>query len=259
MFKEVRSKAIRYPLIVIYFIILFLCALELNFLGLFGYSPAKKDIKFPSLNISSEVYTADSVLIGKYYTENRTPVNYDEINKDLIDALVATEDIRFFKHNGVDFLSVFSGVVSTATGDKRGGSTITQQLAKNLYRTRLNKSQGLTSKIPLVRTLISKIKEWITAYKLESNYTKQDIITMYLNTVPFGNNSYGINTASKHYFNKSVSAINLQEAATLVGMLKATSTYNPIKNPENSKKRRNVVLSQMQKYGFITETEYNKA
>lgn len=259
MFREIRSKAIRYPIIVIYFIILFLCALELNFLGLFGYSPAKKDIKFPSLNISSEVYTADSVLIGKYYTENRTPVNFDEINKDLINALVATEDIRFFRHNGVDFLSVFSGVVSTATGDKRGGSTITQQLAKNLYRTRLNKSQGLTSKIPVVRTLISKIKEWITAYKLESNYTKQDIITMYLNTVPFGNNSYGINTASKHYFNKSVSAINLQESATLVGMLKATSTYNPIKNPENSKQRRNVVLSQMQKYDFITEAEYNKA
>ncbi|HEX7365481.1 MAG TPA: transglycosylase domain-containing protein [Pelobium sp.] len=259
MFKEIRNKALRYTVIFIYFIILFFCALEVNFLGLFGYSPAKKDIKFPSLNISSEVYTADSVLIGKYYTENRTPVSFKEINKNLINALVATEDVRFFKHNGVDFFSVFSGLVSTATGDKRGGSTITQQLAKNLYRTRLNKSQGLVSKIPLLRTLISKIKEWITAYKLESNYTKQDIITMYLNTVPFGNNSYGINTASKHYFNKSVSDINLQESATLVGMLKATSTYNPIKNPEESKKRRNVVLSQMQKYNFITPAQYKQA
>nr|WP_294893987.1 transglycosylase domain-containing protein [uncultured Pedobacter sp.] len=259
MFREIRSKSIRYPLIFIYFVILFLCALEVNFLGLFGFSPAKKDIKFPSLNVSSEVYTADSVLIGKYYTENRTPVTYKEINKDLINALVATEDVRFFKHNGVDFYSLFSGIVSTATGDKRGGSTITQQLAKNLYRTRLNKSQGFISKIPIIRTLVSKIKEWLTAYKLESNYSKEDIITMYLNTVPFGNNSYGINTASKHYFNKSVSEINLQECATLVGMLKATSTYNPIKNPESSKKRRNVVLSQMQKYNFITAAQYKEA
>lgn len=259
MFREIRSKAIRYPLIFVYFVILFLCALEVNFLGLFGYSPAKKDIKFPSLNVSSEVYTADSVLIGKYYTENRTPVSFNEINKNLINALVATEDVRFFKHNGVDFFSIFSGLVSTATGDKRGGSTITQQLAKNLYRTRLNKSQGLISKIPLVRTLVSKVKEWLTAYKLEANYSKQDIITMYLNTVPFGNNSYGVNTASKHYFNKSVSQINLQESATLVGMLKATSTYNPIKNPENSRKRRNVVLSQMQKYSFITNAQYKQA
>lgn len=259
MFKEIRNKAVRYPIIFIYFVIIFLCALELNFLGLFGYSPAKKDIKFPSLNVSSEVYTADSVLIGKYYIENRTPVDFKEINKDLVNALVATEDVRFFQHSGVDFFSVFSGVVSTATGDKRGGSTLTQQLAKNLYRTRLNKSQGLTSKIPVVRTLVSKIKEWLTAYKLEGNYTKQDIITMYLNTVPFGNNSYGINTASKHYFNKSVSEINLQESATLVGMLKATSTYNPIKNPESSRKRRNVVLSQMQKYKFITAAQYLQA
>jgi penicillin-binding protein 1A len=259
MFREIKRKAIRYPLIFIYFVILFLCALEVNFLGLFGYSPAKKDIKFPSLNVSSEVYTADSILIGKYYTENRTPVSFNEINKNLINALVSTEDVRFFKHNGVDFFSIFSGVVSTATGDKRGGSTITQQLAKNLYRTRLNKSQGLISKIPVVRTLVSKVKEWLTAYKLEANYTKQDIITMYLNTVPFGNNSYGINTASKHYFNKSVSDINLQESATLIGMLKATSTYNPIKNPENSRKRRNVVLSQMQKYKFITAAQYKQA
>lgn len=258
MFKEIRIKALRYFAIFVYFIIIFLCALELNFLGLFGYSPTKKDIKFPSLNVSSEVYTADSVLIGKYYTENRTPVDFNEIDSNLINALVATEDVRFFKHNGVDFYSLASGIVSTATGDKRGGSTITQQLAKNLYRTRLNKSQGLTSKIPLVRTLISKVKEWLTAYKLESNYSKNDIITMYLNTVPFGNNSYGINTASKHYFNKSVTDINLQESAVLVGMLKATSTYNPIKNPENAKKRRNVVLSQMQKYNYISKQQYEQ-
>ncbi len=259
MFKEIPYPALRYAVIFVYFFVLFLCAVELNFLGLFGYSPAKKDIQLPTLNIASYVYTADSVLIGKYYTENRTPVDFEEINKNLINALVATEDIRFFDHSGVDFYSLVSGVISTATGDKRGGSTITQQLAKNLYRTRLNKSQGLTSKIPVVRTLISKVKEWLTAYKLESNYSKQDILTMYLNTVPFGNNSYGVNAAAKHYFNKTVTNINLQESALLVGMLKATSTYNPVKNPEKAQERRNVVLSQMQKYKYITPAVYKTA
>ncbi|MBC7654507.1 MAG: penicillin-binding protein [Oligoflexus sp.] len=259
MFKEIPNKLLRYFTIFVYLIIVFICAVELNFLGLFGYSPTKKDIKLPTLNISSEVYTADSVLIGKYYTENRTPVSFNEIDSNVINALVATEDIRFYKHSGVDIYSLASGIISTARGDKRGGSTITQQLAKNLYRTRLNKSQGLLRKVPLVRTLVSKFKEWLTAFKIESNYKKNDIITMYLNTVPFGNNSYGINTAAKHYFNKSVSDIDVDEAAMLVGMLKATSTYNPIKNPESAIKRRNIVLSQMNKYKFLSDNQYQTA
>ncbi|MBK0381869.1 transglycosylase domain-containing protein [Pedobacter sp. SD-b] len=259
MFKEIPNKPIRYLTIVIYFIIIFVCAVELNFLGLFGYSPTKKDIKLPTLNVSSEVYTADSVLIGKYYTENRTPVDFNEIDSNVINALIATEDVRFYKHSGVDFYSLASGIVSTAGGDTRGGSTITQQLAKNLYRTRLNKSQGLLRKIPVIRTLVSKFKEWLTAFKLEANYKKNDIITMYLNTVPFGNNSYGINTAAKHYFNKPVSNLDVDEAAMLVGMLKATSTYNPIKNPENAIKRRNVVLAQMNKYKFLSNSQYQLA
>ncbi|MBD3748877.1 MAG: transglycosylase domain-containing protein [Sphingobacteriales bacterium] len=259
MFKEIRIKFLRYTLIVIYFIVILICAVELNFLRLFGYSPSQKDIKFPALSVSSEVYTADSVLIGKYYRENRTPVNFNEIDSNVIHALVATEDVRFYQHSGVDVYSLISGLASTAQGDKRGASTITQQLAKNLYRTRLNKSQGFIGKIPLIGTLESKFKEWLTAFKLESNYSKNDIITMYLNTVPFGNNTFGINTAAKHYFNKPVSKISLDEAAILIGMLKATSTYNPVRNPDKSVERRNVVLAQMMKYHYISKNQYQKA
>lgn len=259
MFKEINNKPLQYSFTFLFFVIIFICAVELNFLWLFGYSPTKKDIKFPALYVSSEVYTADSVLIGKYYTENRTPVNFNEIDKNVINALVATEDVRFYQHSGVDVYSILSGIASTVSGDKRGGSTITQQLAKNLYRTRLNKSQGFIRKIPVIRTLVSKFKEWLTAFKLESNYPKNEIITMYLNTVPFGNNSYGINTAGKYYFNKTVSNLNVQEAALLVGMLKATSTYNPIKNPKSAVERRNVVLSQMNKYNFLANSDYQKA
>ena len=258
MFKEINNKPLRYFFILLFFIIISICALELNFLRLFGYSPIKKDIKSPSLSVSSEVYTADSVLIGKYYIENRTPIDYNQIDSNLINALVATEDVRFFKHSGVDAYSLISGLYSTAKGDQRGASTITQQLAKNLYRTRINKSQGYIKHIPVVRTLVSKFKEWITAFKLESNYSKEDIITMYLNTVPFGNNSYGINTAARKYFNKEVNKLKIEESALLVGMLKATTTYNPLKNPEKALERRNIVLSQMEKYQFLSSADYQK-
>lgn len=258
MFKEVTNKPLRYFSIFIFLIIFSICALELNFLWLFGYSPVKLDIKAPSLNVSSEVYTADSVLIGKYFTENRTPIDYHQIDTNLINALVATEDVRFFKHSGVDIYSLISGLYATAKGDQRGASTITQQLAKNLYRTRINKSQGFIKHIPVLRTLVSKFKEWLTAFKLESNYSKEDIITLYLNTVPFGNNSYGINTAARRYFNKEVNKLKIEESALLVGMLKATSTYNPLKNPAKALERRNIVLSQMQKYKFLSQADYQR-
>lgn len=258
MFKRIKNKRLRYACIALYFVVLFFCALELNFLWLFGYSPTIKDIKSPAINIVSELYTSDGKLIGKYFKENRTPVEYDSISPALIDALVATEDVRFYKHSGIDVRSLLSSIVSTAGGDKRGASTITQQLAKNLYSTRNRKSQGFIKYIPLVRTIIYKLKEWVTAYKLENYYTKNEIITLYLNTVPFGNNTFGIKTASKRYFNKNVNRLQVEEAALLVGMLKATTTYNPIRNPEKSLERRNIVLSQMQKYDYLTEKEYVK-
>lgn len=257
MFKEIRNRYIRYLSIFLYCIIFFFCALQLNFLWLFGYSPSHKDIKTPTLRVGSELYTSDGKLIGRYYKENRTPVNFNEIAPSVVNALVATEDARFYSHMGIDFRSLLSSGISTATGDRRGASTITQQLAKNLYRTRYNKSQGFLSKIPLLRTIIPKLKEWLTAVKLESNYSKNDIITMYLNTVSFGNNAYGIKTASRIYFDKEANELDVPESALLVGMLKGTTTYNPIKNPDKALERRNVALAQMNKYEYITAAQLN--
>ncbi|HVW97577.1 MAG TPA: transglycosylase domain-containing protein [Mucilaginibacter sp.] len=215
------------------------------------------DIKNPNLSVASEVYYADGSLMGRYYKENRSPVEFKQISPYIVHALIATEDVRFYHHNGVDFYSFFTSMLSTASGDRRGASTITQQLAKNLFSTRKRKSQGILSHVPLLRTIVYKCKEWITAYKIEHVYTKNEILTLYLNTVPFGNNSFGIKTASLKLFDKNPDAVTPAEAATLVGMLKATSTYNPINNPKNSMERRNVVLGQMLKYGYLTKTGYD--
>nr|WP_164112458.1 MULTISPECIES: transglycosylase domain-containing protein [unclassified Sphingobacterium] len=255
MFRRVKNRFLRYILIVIYSIILFTCAVQLNFLGLFGYSPTKKDIVMPTLNVASELYTADSVLIGRYFEEDRDPVPFDSISKHVLDALIATEDIRFYKHNGVDFLGLVSGAVSTLKGDPRGASTITQQLAKNLFKTRYAHAQGYLNKIPGINILVTKFKEWMTAYKLENKYSKNEIITMYLNTVSFSNNAYGIKSASLRYFNKQPSKLDIKESALLVGMLKGTTIYNPIRNPKNAMQRRNVVLVQMEKSGYLTQAQ----
>ncbi|MFZ4861547.1 transglycosylase domain-containing protein [Sphingobacterium sp. Mn56C] len=209
----------------------------------------------PTLNVASELYTADSVLIGRYFEEDRDPVPYDSISHHVLNALIATEDVRFYQHRGIDFLGLVSGAASTLKGDPRGASTITQQLAKNLFKTRYAHSQGLLSKIPGIRILITKYKEWMTASKLESRYAKKEIITMYLNTVSFSNNAYGIKTASLRYFNKLPSALTINESALLVGMLKGTTIYNPIRNPKNALQRRNVVLSQMEKAGYLKSND----
>lgn len=207
--------------------------------------------------MSSEVYYADGTLIGRYFKQNRSPVDLKDISPSIINALIATEDVRFYKHRGVDFYSFFTSMISTAKGERRGGSTITQQLAKNLFETRKKKSQGIIRHVPFIRTIVYKCKEWLTAFKIEHVYNKQQILTLYLNTVPFGNNSFGIKTASLKIFNKTPDKVNPAEAATLVGMLKATSTYNPINNPEHALERRNTVLGQMLKYGYLTQAEYD--
>ncbi len=258
MFIEIKNKYLRITSIFFYLVILFFCALQLNFLWLFGFSPSYKDIKRPSQQVGSELYTADGKLIGRYYRENRTPITYQDITPSAVNALIAREDARFYNHFGIDFFSLLSSGVSTATGDKRGASTITQQLAKNLYRTRYNKSQGITRHIPLIRTLIPKLKEWMTAIKLESNYSKEDIITMYLNTVSFGNNAYGIKTASRVYFDKEAIDLTVPESALLIGLLKATTSYNPFKFPERAIENRNITLSQMNKYKFLSEADMKK-
>ncbi len=211
------------------------------------------------MSVASEVYYADGKLIGRYYKENRSPVEFKGISPSLVNALVATEDVRFYKHGGVDFYSFFSSLLSTAKGDRRGGSTITQQLAKNLFETRKRKSQGIIKHVPFIRTIVFKCKEWLTAFEIEHVYSKNEILTLYFNTVPFGNNTFGIKAASLKYFNKNPDAVTPDDAALLIGMLKATSTYNPIRNPDKSIDRRNTVLSQMQKNGYLSKADYDKA
>jgi penicillin-binding protein 1A len=256
MFRRIKNRFLRSLAIFIYFVIIFFCAIELNFLGLFGHSPGMVEIRNPVMSVGSQVYTADGKLIGQYYREDRSPVEFKDISPNLINALVSTEDVRFYKHNGVDFYGFLTSMLSTAKGDKRGGSTITQQLAKNLFETRRRQSQGFIRHVPFFRTIVYKCKEWLTAYKIEHVYNKQQILTLYLNTVPFGNNSYGIKTASLKFFDKTPDKVNAAEAATLIGMLKATSTYNPINNPDRALQRRNVVLGQMLKNDKLNKTEY---
>jgi penicillin-binding protein 1A len=232
----------------------YIFCVETNFLWLMGSMPSVEDLQNPKVNESSEIYTSDGIMIGKFYTENRTPVTAKQISPYLVEALIATEDIRFYKHSGIDYkamASVALGIVKGAT-DRGGGSTITQQLAKKLFKTRRHGARGLLGYIPGLSTLIYKTKEWLTAIKLERNFTKEEILTMYFNTVDYGNNTYGINTAAKSYFSKAPDSLNIQEAAVLVGLQKATTTYNPIRNMKRSTERRNVVIAQMQKYGYLT-------
>jgi len=234
----------------------YIFCVETNFLWLMGRMPSVADLQNPKVAQSSQIYTADGVLLRQYYTENRTPVDYDDLPPTLIQALIATEDVRFHAHSGIDPRAMGAVLYSLVTGntERGGGSTLTQQLSKKLFRTR-REGTGLLGKIPVLSTLIFKTKEWLTAIKLERNFTKEEIITLYLNTVDYGQNTYGIKTAAKTYFNKEPKDLTVEEAAVLVGLQKATTTYNPIRNPERSKNRRNVVLAQMAKYGFISGNE----
>ena len=236
--------------------ILYLLLVDINFLWLFGKSPSISSIKNPEPNVASEIYSSDGKLISKYFTENRTPVRYEDINPYLIKTLVSTEDERFYDHFGIDFSGLFAAAKDyIAHGKVRGASTITQQLAKNLFKTRSEYSKGLFGKIPGISIIIAKTKEWITAIKLESIYDKQGIITMYLNTVDFGHNAFGIKTATKTYFGTNPKDLTIEQCATLVGMLKATHTYDPKSNPKNSKRRRNVVLENLYTHKVISREE----
>ena len=238
---------------------LYLGAVDINFLWLFGKSPGFfSGIRDPQTSQASEIYSADGVLIGKYFSENRTPVKYEEVNPDFFTALIDTEDERFYRHLGIDPIGLFGALKDALLHhDGRGASTITQQLAKNMFRVRSHYSTGLLGKIPGLKILIVKSKEWIIALKLEAIYTKKEIITMYANAVDFGSNAFGIKTAAKTYFNKSPKDLTTDEAAILVGMLKATTYYNPRSHAENSLKRRNVVLGMMLKHGNITSEAYD--
>ena len=239
-------------------LVLYLGAVDINFLWLFGKSPGISQIKNPVSNQASEIYSADGVLLGKFFNENRTPVKYEEINPEFFRALIDTEDERFFHHKGIDPIGIFAALKDYAIHrDARGASTITQQLAKNLFRVRTNYSTGLLGNIPGLKILIMKSKEWITAVKLEYIFSKDEILTMYANTVDFGSNAFGIKTACKTYFGTTPKEMTTDQAAILVGMLKATTYYNPRINPDNSLKRRNTVLNNMVNHGHLSREAYD--
>jgi len=236
----------------------YLGMVDINFLWLFGKSPGWSTINNPITAQASEIYSADGKLIGKYFNENRTPVTYGDVNPVFWNTLIDTEDERFYSHWGVDPIGMFAAAKDAVTkGDGRGASTITQQLAKNLFRVRTEYSTGLLGKIPGIRMLIMKTKEWIIATKLELSYDKNTILSMYANTVDFGSSAYGIKTACKTYFNIAPKDLTAAQSATLVGMLKATTTYNPITHPENSLKRRNTVLANMVRRGHLSQAVYD--
>jgi len=214
--------------------------------GAFGKLPDQRSLRQIQNPIATEVYSADGVLMGTYYIENRQYLDPSEIPEMLRTALIATEDVRFYDHSGIDLRSLFRVFIKTLLLRKEGsggGSTLTQQLAKNLYP---RSDYGVLS-MP-----VNKVKEMITARRMERAYTKDEILEMYLSTVPFGENTFGIKAAGRQFFNKNPQELKLEEAAVLVGMLKATYSYNPVRNPENAKRRRNVVLDQMSKYEFLT-------
>jgi penicillin-binding protein 1A len=221
-------------------------------LGLWGFMPSFEELENPKSNLASEIYSADDVLLGTFYIHNRSNVEYEDLSPNLVKALLSTEDIRFHNHSGVDIRSVMRVIFRNIIGGQRsagGGSTLTQQLAKNLFP-----RQESPSTMQLV---IIKLKEWVTAARLERNYTKDEIIAMYLNTVDFGSHAFGIKSASKTYFNTSPDSLKTEESALLVGLLQAPSWYHPVRNTERSLQRRNVVLSQMTRYGYITPQEFD--
>jgi len=212
-------------------------------LGLLGKLPSSEKIENPKANLASEVFSSDGVVLGKYYTQNRTRVEYEELSPNVVNALIATEDERFRKHSGVDIYSTFRAVVFL--GKRGGGSTITQQLALNLFDER-------ATSVP--QRIKQKIKEQVLAIRLEKRYTKDEIIALYLNTIDFVNNAVGIKSASNVYFNVEPIDLSVTQAATLVGMLQNPSRFNPNKYPERTVIRRNVVLNQMVKNKFLTES-----
>lgn len=213
--------------------------------GFLGSMPSFEDLENPDSNLATEIISADGVVIGKYFEKNRSQLKYSDLPKNLVQALVATEDARFYDHSGIDGRGTLRAILSFGTSG--GASTLTQQLAKQLFH-------GEGSKFLPFR-IIQKAKEWIIAIRLERQYTKNEIIAMYCNVYDFGNNSVGVNSAAKTYFSKEPKELTISESAILVGMFKNSGLYNPVKNPEGVTNRRNVVLKQMEKAEIITEAQ----
>jgi penicillin-binding protein 1A len=238
---------------------LYIFTVQINLWNLYGALPSLAVLENPESDLASELYAADGVLLGKYFRNNRSPVAYEEISQNVINALLATEDYRFETHAGIDLKGLYRAFLLSILLQKNrgGGSTLTQQLAKNLFKTRSERYKGLLSNIPLLRTIIVKTKEWIVAVQLERSYTKKEIITMYLNTVSFGSNTFGLKVAAKTFFNTTPELLSVEQAALLVGLLKAPSHYSPIRHPERARQRRNAVLAQLHKYQLLAQEDYD--
>lgn len=251
-----KKRDIKVYLIVIWTLfLLFALSVFLLFHGIvhewFGEMPTFEELENPETNLATEIISADGKLLGTYYIENRSNVSYADIAPDLIHALISIEDVRFYEHSGIDKIALFRVAKGIATGnsDQGGGSTITQQLAKNLFPRGENLSKS--------KLVIRKLQEWVTATKLEYNYSKDEIIAMYLNTVFYGHNAYGIKKATETFFGKEPDEITMEEAALLAGVVNAPSKFSPRRHPDNAINRRNLVLKRMETNGYITEAEYD--
>ena len=244
--KFIKGLWITFASVVVFIILLFFFIS----VGLFGKMPSFEELENPRSSLATEVYSADGKVLGKYFIENRTNIHYEDLSPNVVNALIATEDARFDRHSGIDIKAIFRVFFGVMTGSsKGGGSTITQQLAKNLFPRKPDYS--------FVELVVMKLKEWVTAIKLERNYSKEEILAMYLNTVDFGSQSYGIISAAKTYFNKTPAELNAEEAALLIGILQRPSWLSPVRHPDRALERRNVVLRQMEKYEYISESEFD--
>jgi len=240
-----RSVKIFWRIFLFGFLALVTVIMLANF-GVFGKMPSIDELQNPSILQASEVYAEDGTLMGKYYYENgnRSIVKYRDISQHVIDALIATEDKRFYSHSGIDIKGTSRAVF--LLGSKGGGSTITQQLALALFNQRASNKA--------IR-VIQKLKEWIIAIKLERNFTKEEILALYLNAVPYSDNVFGIRNASRTFFQKEPDVLNVEEAALLVGMINGPGIFNPRRNPKASLERRNLVISRMQENGKLSPGE----
>ncbi|RZK43530.1 MAG: penicillin-binding protein [Pedobacter sp.] len=219
--------------------------------GLFGDIPSFRAIENPKSNEATEVISEDGKVLGTYFVKNRSNVGYSQISPNAINALIATEDIRYMSHSGIDFKRTFTIFAYALMGKKQGGSTITQQLALNLFSEEGRQANKF-------KRVIQKFQEWVIAVKLERNYTKEEIITMYLNTVEFGNQAYGIKSAARVYFNTTPDKLTVPQSAVLIGILKGITRYSPTRNPDRSLGRRNLIMSLMVKANYLTEQEFEK-
>ena len=259
LFAKIIKGSWVFFLSMIILVLIGIFSVRVNVFNLFGELPSYKSMENPEAenDLSSVLLSADGVELGKYYRYNRNQVSFEDLSPQLVNTLLSTEDIRFYDHSGIDprgLLRAFIGKVTFSFSG--GGSTITMQLAENIFRT-MTENLGTLYKFDLLRPFIIKIKEWIISIQLEKSFTKDEIMAMYFNTIFFGHNSYGINTAASTFFGKTPDSLNYQESAMLVGMLNAPTRYSPINNPERALKKRTEVLYNLFKYNYINREAFD--